>query len=133
MNKGLFFKQLGIVTILAAVALFFLNQSTLFHNYQLLAWLSLAFFIALSLLMYIAGYKAAQSANKNDFTNVVLGSVMGKMLLSVLIIVVFNKWTEPADKFFLVPFFLNYLIFTIFETYVMMRLGRMPATSSSKP
>ena len=77
--------------------------------------------------MYQAGYRAAMSDNKNDFTNAVLGFTVGKMFLAILVILGYSLLAQPPDKLFIIPFFAIYLIYTIFETYFMMKLGRMNA------
>lgn len=77
--------------------------------------------------MYYAGRNAARSSNKNDFTNIIMGFTMGKMVLSFVLIFAYLKLVEPADKIFVLPFFSIYLIYTVFETYFMMKLGRTNA------
>ncbi len=124
MGAARFFRQLGILGFIIALLLLALHQRPVFKAHEWLSWLSLAFFVGLSLLMYYFGQRAARSANKHTFTNVVLGFVIGKLFLSVMIIVLYNKLMQPEDKFFLVPFFLIYFSFTIFETYFMMQLGK---------
>ena len=86
-----------------------------------------AVFVSLSVLMYLAGYRAAMSENKNDFTNAILGFTVAKMFLAILVLIGYTQLARPQDKLFIIPFFGIYLIYTIFETYFMMKLGRMNA------
>jgi hypothetical protein len=125
MSQKQFFIQLGAVSILTSVVLFFLNRLEKVQGHEGLAWSTLALFIGLSILMYFTARKAAQSSNKNDFTTTVLGFTMGKMFLALMIIFLYLKLAEPQTKFFILPFFCVYLIYTIFETYFMMRLSKM--------
>lgn len=74
--------------------------------------------------MFLVGRSSAQSENKNNFTSTVLGFTMGKMMLAIMIIFAYMQLAEPSDKFFVIPFFTVYFIFTAFETYFMMKLGR---------
>ena len=74
--------------------------------------------------MFFTGRSSAQSDNKNTFTSTVLGFTAGKMLLAIMIVFAYIKLAEPADRFFVIPFFAVYFIFTAFETYFMMKLGR---------
>jgi len=82
--------------------------------------------------MYYAGRKAAFSDNKHDFTNVSLGVTIGKIFIAILFILGYNQLMQPDSRFFIIPFFLMYLIYTIFETYIMMKLGRLNTQTDQK-
>ncbi|MCO6488839.1 MAG: hypothetical protein J5I98_10495 [Phaeodactylibacter sp.] len=127
MDQRSFFIQLGLLSLGAAILLFFLNRLPQLQAYSTLSWISLAAFVGLSILMYLAGRRAAESDNKNDFTNAVLGFTAGKMFLAILVLLGYSQLAQPPDKLFIIPFFAVYLIYTIFETYFMMKLGRMSA------
>ena len=127
MSQRSFFIQLGALSLVTAILIFFLNRLPRLQAYSLLSWISLGAFITLCILMYLAGYRAALSDNKNDFTNAVLGFTVGKMFLAILVIFGYSQLANPPDKLFIIPFFAIYLIYTIFETYFMMKLGRMNA------
>ncbi|MCB0583734.1 MAG: hypothetical protein KDD06_00160 [Phaeodactylibacter sp.] len=127
MSQRSFFIQLGALSLVTAILIFFLNSLPRLQAYSLLSWISLGAFIALCILMYLAGYRAALSDNKNDFTNAVLVFTVGKMFLAILVIFGYSQLANPPDKLFIIPFFAIYLIYTIFETYFMMKLGRMNA------
>jgi len=124
MTQRQFYLQLLLVSALTAVALFFINQLPALAAYASLSWLSVAFFIFLSIGMYYAGRRSALSDNKHHFTNTIMGFTMGKMMLSILLILGYLKLAEPETKLFILPFFGVYLVYTIFETYFMTRLGR---------
>ena len=78
----------------------------------------------LTLAMFLAGSVTATSSNKSLFTGVVLGFTFGKIFLSLLVVAGYYELAHPASKIFLLPFFIVYLIFTIFETYLMMQIGQ---------
>ena len=125
MTPRQFFLQLLLLSAATALSLHFVNQLPAFQAYAGLSWLSVLFFILLSIAMYYAGRRSALSENKHHFTNTIMGFTMGKMMLSILLILVYLKLAEPVTKLFILPFFGVYLIYTIFETYFMTRLGRM--------
>lgn len=120
-----FFLQLAAVSALAGLALVLLHQVVQFQGHEGLSWGSLAGFVVMTILLYYAGIRAAKSSNKNDFSNTVLGFSMGKMMLAALSLVIYAKIAMPTNKLFIIPFFAVYAIFTIFETIVMTKLGRM--------
>ncbi len=70
------------------------------------------------------GEKTAKSSNKGLFTGVVIFSTFGKIFLSFLVVIGYYELGEPTSKIFLLPFFIVYLIFTVFETYLMMQIGQ---------
>ena len=125
MSKYSFYFQLTLLSVFAAVILYLINQAPRFQSYSDLSWISLAFFIGLSIAMFLAGFRATKSENKHNFTNVVMGFTIGKLMLSALIILVYFKLAEPETRLFVIPFFCIYFIYTVFETYFMTRLGRM--------
>ena len=127
MSRQNFFKQLGALSILLALLLFLLHSFAPFTEYSNLSWLSLILFILLTIGMYFGGHKAARSENKHTFTNAVLLFTIGKMLLSIIVILGYHQWAQPESKLFIIPFFAIYVAFTIFETYFMMKLGKMKA------
>ena len=78
----------------------------------------------LTLAMFLLGGATAKNKDTNLFTGVVLGFTFGKIFLSFLIVVGYHQLAQPTSKIFLLPFFIVYLIFTIFETYLMMQIGQ---------
>lgn len=122
-NKSFFLQLLGVAGV-SALVLLGLFQIAALAPYRMLGWISLGGFSLLSILMFLVGRSAANSANKNSFTNMVLLFTMGKMFFAVMIVYAYLVLAEPRDKFFVVPFFAVYFIFTGFETYFMMRLGK---------
>lgn len=124
MTNAQFFTQLTACSLISALALFGLFQIPQIAPYQLLGWISLGGFVLLSILMFFATRSAAHSENKNDFTSAILGFMMGKMFMAIMVLYAYMKLVEPADKFFIAPFFTVYFIFTAFEAYFTMRVGR---------
>ena len=124
MEPKTFFPQLLVLSVIVAAILFFLNHMPQLQNDAPLSWLSLFLFILLSILMYYVGKRSSMSENKNDFTNVVLGFTIGKMFLSIMIIYAYFSLMQPEGKWFIIPFFIVYFMYTAFETYFMMKLGK---------
>lgn len=132
MTAKAFYLQLALVTLIAAATAYGINTFPQFADVQPIAWISLAIFVLLSVVMYYAGRRAAFSDNKHDFTNVSLGVTIGKIFIAILFILGYNQLMQPDSRFFIIPFFLMYLIYTIFETYIMMKLGRLNTPTDQK-
>jgi hypothetical protein len=124
MNQSRFLLSLGTVSGCTAIGLFLLNRLPGFQIHALFAWGTFAFFVLFTLLAFWYGSMAARSTNKHQFTNAFMVLTMIKMLFSLMIIVGYFFLAKPANKLFIVPFFGIYLIYTIFETALLMRLGR---------
>lgn len=124
MNPRQFWIQLGIITSFTILILLGLNQIEALKPYADFSWICLAAFMGITVFMFLIGEKSAQSPNKNAFTSAALGFIMGKMMLAVIVILTYNKFAEPESKIFIVPFFIVYIIYTIFETYFMMKLAK---------
>ena len=125
MTVRTFWLQISVLTIGTIALLFGLSLTEPLQPYRNFSWISLFFFVILSISMYLIGKKAALSPQKNLFTQLILVFTLIKMLLSVLIVLLYHRAVLPESNWFLLPFFLVYLIYTIFETYFMIRIGKM--------
>ncbi|HQW70789.1 MAG TPA: hypothetical protein PKZ91_03165, partial [Saprospiraceae bacterium] len=77
------------------------------------SYLSIVFFIGLSVIFYYLGQIVSRSKNLYLFNGLVAFIVITKMTFCTLLIIVYFKKMHPPDKFFVVPFFLYYIIYTI--------------------
>lgn len=125
MSPVRFFWQTAVLSLAVAVGIYFVNRLDRFQEFKLFSWWSYAFFILLTIAMYFFAVKAAKSDTKSLFTSVALGFTASKMFFSVLLIVVYDKLWSPSSRLFVLPFLGIYLIYTIFETYIMMKLGKL--------
>ena len=89
-----------------------------------LAWQSLGFFTGFSLLMYASARRVAKSEKKERYISLILAFSGLKMLCSFLLIAVYARTAEPDSRLFALPFFGIYLVFTIFESAFMIRIGK---------
>lgn len=101
-----------------------LNFYAEFQLHQALSWLSILCFTLISIAAYALGLKTANSTNRNDFSNVFLVITTFKLLFCSLVVWIYKLLTEPEGRLFVLPFLLIYLVFTIFESYLLVRLGK---------
>lgn len=131
-----FLKELVIAAGGVAVILFILHQFDKFSHLPPFSWSCWLLFVAFSKAVFFFGLQAARSPNRLDFTNVSMGFIFFKMMLSVGFVFVFVKLSKPPNALFIIPFFINYFCFTIFETRFMIRLGKIrpqrPAKSTNE-
>ena len=131
MNIRIFFKQLTLLTFAVALLLFFLHTTDNFKEHYSISVVSIVFFYILSILIYLIGVSALKSSNKNAFIQVIIGFVFSKMLLSVILLVAYHQMVHPPSNHFLLPFFIVYLFYTFFETYMMIQLGKQPPVDTN--
>ncbi len=126
MSVRQFFGQFLLLSLLLAFAIGSLPSllPSLIPAYIEFAWWAQLFFAALCVAIFSIGKKTASSPNKNAFTGVIMSTLFFKMLVAACLILVFNKQSQPTSTLFLLPFFLTYLGYTIFETSFMIKLGK---------
>ena len=125
MNLRTFLTLLAATTAVVLILNLFLQQFFgSFVQYNSVVWWSLGLFIPLSIGMYLFGFMAAKNENKLLFHNFIIVTIIAKMFLSVFALLIYKKVFHPETKNFTLPFFLVYFIFTIFETYFMVKLGQ---------
>lgn len=127
MSNRRFFSQLLLLTLLSGFALVFLHVFQPFSPYKMLSAIALAFFALLSAGIYIPASKASLGTDKNAFTRLVMLFTFVKMFFTAAIIIGYHRLFHPTDNLFLIPFFFTYLVFTVFETVFMSKLGRTKA------
>lgn len=83
------------------------------------------FFILLSFGVYFLGERFARSKNKYLYNQLILINFAVKLGLSIGILLVYHKITNPDSNLFIVPFGIIYLAFTILEAVFMSKQSRI--------
>ncbi len=125
MKHRTFLIQLVTLSLVSFLLLFFINKLPQFTPFQTFSYISCFSFIIFSAIMYFLASRAAVSSDKNLFLQQVLLTTSLKMALCIFVIVGYFKLAEPSSKMYAIPFLIVYLIFTIFETYFMMKLSKV--------
>lgn len=131
MTKQSFFKGLAGVSVGLGLLLLLQNFFPPIKEHQVFNWISWFFFIVFTLLVYIMADRAAKSPNLNVFSSVILGVIFIKMVFILFAVVIYKKVAAPESLWFLIPFFIIYLTFTIFEVYFISILGKTKPIKSN--
>lgn len=123
MKTKKFLFRWSLVTLIAVSVVGWLLQLELFENFALFSWICLAFFSITNFLLFFVARKAAQSPNKNTFTNILMGVTFVKLMISGVLVVFYNQFADPESKFFLIPFFGLYMWYTAYEVVFLMEIG----------
>ena len=85
---------------------------------------SLLFFAGLSFFIFLMARRGAGSRAGEFFLYIIVVNVFIKLIASFAIIFIYAKTAQPQDKFFVVPFLIVYLVFTIFETWFLSKMAK---------
>ena len=121
MTISRFIKELIIVITLSLSAITITNYFLGDNAEWRLSFIAIALFSSLSTFINVFGSLILKSENKYSFIRLVMVNVMIKVLASIATVWIYFKLYTPDNKFFLLPFLLVYLIFTIFETSFLIR------------
>ncbi len=125
MSHRRFFLQLLPLTILTGLVLIFTHIFQPLAPYLTLSMVGLVFFAALTAGIYFPAAKAALSSDRNAFTRLVMLFTFVKMFLTAALIIGYHRIFKPGNNLFLLPFFFTYIVFTVFETIFMSKLGKI--------
>ncbi len=124
--------QLAALSLSVWVLLVIVHQIPSLGEEQNFSWITWGVFIVLSMFMFVLGKKSAYDENKSLFLSMSIFLGATKMLIAVVLVVGYSFWQKPSGQGFVIPFFLIYLCFTIFETYFMMKLSFEGENSNTK-
>jgi hypothetical protein len=120
-----FFLQLAIISIGLCICQFLLtNYLPELSVYQDLFWISQVFFIALTIVSFFGGKHFVRKTNKNAFFQFMMMLIFVRLFFSATLVIGYFQITKPDTKLFLLPFFFSYLSYTVFEVYILSKIGR---------
>ena len=125
MGTKTFTRILIVLTILTSAIILVLNQ--VFQQLAVhtgFSFGSIALFVLICIAAFVLGKRAVKSTNKYQFIQVLIMIIMGKMFLSIGVILVYMKLMNPDNKAFVLPFLLIYLIYTAFEVFFLEKIAR---------
>jgi hypothetical protein len=113
----------GIAGIIALLMLF-----PAFADILPISIISSGFFVILCILVFYLGNRAAKSENKYVLTRLILGLVFIKILACLGIVIVYDRVFVPTSNYYMLPFFLIYLVYTIFEVVLLTKANKLSTT-----
>lgn len=116
MNSRSFLKYLSFTIVFAIAIHFFINLFLPISTYNDILIYAVIFFTLICILVYWMSVRGIQTKKNNYFLYIIIVNVFVKLVAAFVIILVYVKINQPEDKYFLVPFLMTYLVFTIFET-----------------
>lgn len=126
MNSKRLWTLLSLPLILSGITLIFALQYSAVQEHWVFYLLSLIFFTLSSVLANLLGFKTTGASNKSLFGSVALAMMTFKMMGAALFAIVYFKLYPESSRWFILPFFLMYLYFAIYETFALVHIGRFP-------
>jgi hypothetical protein len=118
-----FYLYLFLTTVVVFVLLLLLTLGNNYKTYLSFALVVNTIFAFTSIPMYYLFTKLALSPKRTLFISATVGNMFFRIFLSVMILVLYFLWYNPDDGNFVVPFLVVYVTFTIFETYILLRIA----------
>ncbi len=125
MTDNRFFTWLSLLTT-ALVAI-----SVIVHRFPAmteglpLSLVSIGFFGGLCLVAHIFGKRSSVSKNKNLLTQLIIVLVFVKLISSLVLVMAYDQIYHPQTNFFVLPFFFIYIVYTVFEVYVLTKANQL--------
>ncbi len=128
MNIRYYAYGLGITLLLALITLWIAASNPIFFPHLLFYGVCLLSFLVFAGVGIAIGLKTHNHRDPGLFGTSVLSIMTFKMIFSIFLVVIYVRVYAEPDKWFVLPFFLMYLYFTIFEAWALIRIGRTAIT-----
>lgn len=125
MKSSVFFKWLIIITLLLTTVIFVLSFIEIFKDSLAISLSSIVFFVSLSIAVFYLGNAAARSTNKNRLTQLIMILVFFKLFSCLLIIMIYDRFFHPVNNYYVLPFFLIYILYTVFEVIMLTKANKL--------
>ncbi|MEM7101602.1 MAG: hypothetical protein AAF502_00645 [Bacteroidota bacterium] len=125
MDQKQFLKQLGLFSLGVAVIIALLYLIPAMRPEFGFAWSCWITFILVTYIMYWLSMRSLNSPSKGLFISVSMLLNGFKIVISLILVIFYYQLFQPETKLFLIPFFITYLLYTIFEVYILSKLAKM--------
>ena len=123
MNRPLFTKLL-IFTGLVGALIALLHFLGLLGDYPDFVWISWGFFTLVTTLVLNTASLYRKMKSPRSVVNIILSAMMIKFFLSLCLILIYFFAVKPTTALFVLPFFVLYIIFTVWETLELVKMTK---------
>lgn len=123
MKPGRFYTSLAIACIITVLLLTLLTSLPDYNKLLDFGLITTAVFAFTCIPIYYLFSKLAVVPRKTIFVSATIGNMFFRILLSSIILILYYISFDPPEGHFVVPFLLVYVIFTIFETYILIKIA----------
>lgn len=109
-----------LLTLVIGIIIYFSPQIGLFQYIHSQKWIILSFFFAIAYFNHIL-MQFGFAKNRENFVQFYLGSIVSRLILSLVFIGTFAYLGTPDINLFIINFFVLYLCYTGFEIFGLYR------------
>ena len=124
MTYSQFLIRLFSLSLILAIIFSFLTSFPIMKGIEVFGWYNILFFLILTSTSYFILSKGISQKSNHNFINSIYVGMMVKFLLCIMMVVGYAFLVKSANKYFIVPFFLFYIIYNFFETYCLIKLTK---------
>lgn len=123
MKPGRFYTSLAITCIITVLSLTLLTSLPDYNKLLDFGLITASVFAFTCIPVYYLFSKLAVVPRKTIFVSATIGNMFFRILLSSIILILYYVSFNPSEGHFVVPFLLVYVIFTIFETHILIKIA----------
>lgn len=115
-----------LFTITAGLSIWALGISSFGKNSNTL-WIyaiGMLSFIVFSFLIFLYAYNTSASDHLFSYNNIVVASFLLKLVLSIAVLMLYERSFHPSNKMHILHFIIVYLVYTVYEVYFLTKLAR---------
>lgn len=130
MSSARFYLGLAIVLLLSLGSQFFFGwYLPELKPYIGLGYVAMGYFTTLSVLIYYLSKRLGTHENPYLLLYLTYAVILFKLASSVIIVYAFKRSYHPDTRYFVLPFIVVYILFTIFETAYMAKSGQLKSNA----
>ena len=118
-----YIKGLALSLLVLIPLLYYIHSFDSQKQYIDISFYTVAMFALLSIFLFFFLRRSIFSSSKQLFISITLTNMLIKMFCSIALLLLYRELNQPPDGKFILPFLSIYLIFTIFETWFMVKLS----------
>lgn len=106
-----------------AAGVFVLQRLKITAPYSDLLLYSIALFLCIAIFVSLIGPIVAKHQKRQLFLSVMVYNMLLKIILSVVLLLWYKHDSLPENGYFIIPFLYVYFVFSIFETWFLMKVS----------
>lgn len=124
MRWALFLKHLAILISALMVWAFIVSSLGSASHTLWMYFIANLSFVTFSVLIFLYAYNTSASDNLFSFNNVVFASFLLKLIMSIGVLMVFERVFSPSGNLHVAHFIFVYIVYTIYEVYFLTKLAK---------
>lgn len=128
MRFSLFFKQIFSLSIVLLAFSFIWAHFLDSGSVRWLYLVSISAFLLFCVLIFFYAYNTTASDQLFSFNNIVIGSFVVKLAMSVAILMAFERFFSVSGNLHVWHYLFIYLVYTVYEIYFLTKLAKVEKT-----